>query len=262
MERIHDIGRLALRFAAIVGFSLCASLLVWTIVFDDAVERAAQSFTQYRIEREVREQLGRDTAGNVQQALGALKDRYQTELAAANRALNEDVPRKVADAIAALCRLDCKKRKALQQSIGDGYRDQSSAAQQKIATLNRFIEGRYLEIITNLTRDVRIFLGSNALLFAFVFLLAWVKPRASLQLYLPGGVLLVSTLASAAIYIFGQNWFFTLLHNDFIGFAYLGYGGVLFAFLCDIAFNKARITSNVLNAIFNVIGAAMHAAPC
>lgn len=262
MESVHTAGRVVLRLIGIAGFSLCAGLFIWVVLFDDAVERAAQSFVKYRIEREVRKQLGQGKAGDFQQALGALKGKYQTELAEANKALADDLPRKIAEVIAAMCRLDCKQKTNLQRSIGDGYRAQIAGAQGKIARLGQFIEGRYLEIVSNLTRDARIFLGCNALLFAFVTLLAWVKPRASLQLYLPGAVLLVSTLASAAIYLFGQNWFFTLLHNDFVGFGYLAYSSVLFAFLADIAFNRARITTTILNFIFQAIGSAAQAVPC
>ena len=109
---------------------------------------------------------------------------------------------------------------------------------------------------------MRIFLGSNSVLFLLVVVLAFLKPRAAVQLYLPAVVLIFSTVVSAAIYLFGQNWLFTIIYNDYVGFGYVACVGVLFGFLCDIAFNKARVTTEILNAIFQAVGSAAQAVPC
>jgi hypothetical protein len=47
-----------------------------------------------------------------------------------------------------------------------------------------------------------------------------------------------------------------------VGFAYLAYLGGVFAFLCDIIFNRARVTAEVLNALLNAVGSAVQVVPC
>lgn len=261
-ERVIDLLRKALRLIGPVGFAACTALLAITFITEDAVERAAQAFVKYRIELEARQQFGRAAQSDTGKAITQLQQRYQLDIAEAKQALDDKLPERIAAAIAAMCRLDCQKKAVVRTVVAAGYQGQVVESQRRIATLTRFVEERYVTLVTNLTRDVRIFLGSNALLFAFVALLAWMKPQASIQLTLPGLLLFVSTLASAAMYVFGQNWFFTLLNNDFMGFGYLGYAAILFTFLCDIALNRARVTTLIVNAIGAVLGTAISAVAC
>lgn len=261
-ERVMDLLRTALRLVGPAGFAICATLFALTFITADAVERAAQTFVKYRIELEAREQFGKAAQTGSGKAIAQLQQRYQQDIAEAKQALDDKLPERIAATIAAMCRLDCQKKAVVQAIATAGYKGQVVESQRRIATLTRFVEERYVTLVTNLTRDVRIFLGCNALLFAFVALLAWMKPQASIQLTLPGLLLFVSTLASAAMYVFGQNWFFTLLNNDFMGFGYLGYAAILFTFLCDIALNRARVTTLIVNAIGAVLGSAFAAAAC
>lgn len=69
-------------------------------------------------------------------------------------------------------------------------------------------------------------------------------------------------LLSSGIYVFGQDWFYTILYNDYMGAGYLAYVAAIFGFLMDIALNKARVTTEVINGIFNVIGSAFSVLPC
>jgi len=46
-----------------------------------------------------------------------------------------------------------------------------------------------------------------------------------------------------------------------MGFGYLAYIGVIFGFLMDVAFNKARVTTEIINGILNAIGSAVSVAP-
>lgn len=47
-----------------------------------------------------------------------------------------------------------------------------------------------------------------------------------------------------------------------MGFGYVAYIAVIFGFLIDIIFNKARVTTEIINAILNAIGSALSVAPC
>lgn len=121
---------------------------------------------------------------------------------------------------------------------------------------------KYMEVATELQRDIRIFTGSNTIVFLLLLLISYLKPKAVNHLFLPGVLLLTATLISSFFYIFEQNWLFTIIYNNYPGFAYLGYVGIVFLFLCDIVFNRARVTTEILNGILNVIGSAASVSPC
>lgn len=47
-----------------------------------------------------------------------------------------------------------------------------------------------------------------------------------------------------------------------MGFGYLAYIAVIFGVLVDIAFNKSRVTTEVINGIANAVGSAFSVIPC
>jgi len=47
-----------------------------------------------------------------------------------------------------------------------------------------------------------------------------------------------------------------------MGFGYLAYLAAIFGVLVDIAFNKARVTTEIINGIANAIGSAFSVVPC
>ena len=257
-----DSLKLTLRVIGLAGLVLFAVLFGATYLSADSVERVGQAFIKYQVEKEVRETYGRMADSTYGKALGRLKGKYEAEARQIQAALNDNLPAKIANVIAAMCRLDCKQRQALQQSIEGGYKARLATTGGAVDKLTELIKGKYLEIVANLTRDVRIFLGSNALLFFVVAALALLKPRAAIQLYLPAVFLVVSTVVCSGLYLFGQNWFFTIIYNDYVGFGYVAYVGVLFGFLCDITFNKARVTTEIVNTVLEAIGSAVQAVPC
>jgi hypothetical protein len=257
-----DALKLSLRAIGLTGLVLFVALFAATFVSADSVERVGQAFIKYQVQKEVRQTYGRLAGSTYGKALGRLKGKYEAESRQIQAALDDNLPAKIANVIAALCRLDCKKRQALERSIEDGYKARLASSGTAVDTLTELIKGKYLEVVANLTRDVRIFLGSNALLFLVVALLALLKPRAAIQLYLPAVFLVVSTVVCSGLYLFGQNWFFTIIYNDYVGFGYVAYVAVLFGFLCDIAFNQARVTTEIVNAVLSAIGSAVQAVPC
>ena len=74
--------------------------------------------------------------------------------------------------------------------------------------------------------------------------------------------MLLSTGVCSYFYLFEQNWFYTILYSDYTGFGYIVYLVLVFAILCDIVFNKARVTTEFLNACLQAIGQAGAFSPC
>ena len=68
-----------------------------------------------------------------------------------------------------------------------------------------------------------------------------------------GGLLTVVTLVSAGIYVFGQNWFYTLMFNNYMGWGYVTLVGVILAFLLDVIFNKGRVSKIIMKGLEVII---------
>jgi hypothetical protein len=126
--------------------------------------------------------------------------------------------------------------------------------EQRSAQLTDLIHSTYARVVTDLKRDIRIFTGANAAMFLMVLGVVLLKPQALRPLLVPGVLLVVATLVCSHSYLFQQDWLLTIIYNDYLGFAYLAYLGLVFGFLCDIVLNGARITSAVVNAISATVG--------
>jgi hypothetical protein len=254
--------KLSLRIIGILGLAFFASLFALTYGMPGTMEESAKSFVQAQIEREIREKYRDVKASAFTEKAILVAERLGYEETRIRENIENRLPEKIAEVIASICGYDCEKKKALAESITAGYLKRIADIRLARQNLGEIIKGKYLEIVGNLRVDLRIFLGSNALMFFILSLVSLLKPKAVAHLFLPGMFLLVSTLAASAIYLFGQDWFYVILYNDYMGFAYLAYIGVIFGFLMDIAFNGARATTEVINVVLNAIGSAFTVAPC
>jgi hypothetical protein len=262
MLNAKETMKISLRIIGVFGLSLFALLFLVTFGVPDAIEESAKGFVKKQIGKEVREKYTdsrassfADKALQIAGGLGYEEKRIRDDL-------KNNLPEKIASVVAEMCGYDCEKKKALAKSIASGYIERIANLQVAQQSLGNIIKGKYIEIVSNLRSDLRIFLGSNAVMFLILLLISFLKPKAISHLFLPGAFLLVATIAASAIYMFGQDWFYTILYNDYMGFGYLAYIGVIFGFLMDVAFNKARVTTEIINGILNAIGSALSVAPC
>jgi hypothetical protein len=125
--------------------------------------------------------------------------------------------------------------------------------------LIELIKTKYLEVEAKLTREFRIFTGTNALAFLLMTVTALVRRRAGLHFLPVGLVLLLATLVTSYFYLFNQNWLHTIVFADYVGLAYAAYLLFVFAALGDILLNRGRITMMVLDAVLAPI---THLSPC
>lgn len=251
-----------LKLIGIFGVFLFGVLFSVTFVSPEKVEDSAKGFVKSQIDKEVRakqqaiiEASVTEAALNIAGRLGLEKEKIQADL-------DNDLPEKIASIVAAMCGHDCEKKKAVAQSIATGYMERIKNIQVAESTLSDVVKGKYLAIVSNLKLDLRIFLGSNLAMFFILIAISFLKPRAVQHLFLPGLFLVVATIVSSSVYIFGQDWFYTILYNDYIGFGYLLYIATIFGFLIDITFNKARVTTLIINGIANAVGSAFSVVPC
>jgi hypothetical protein len=111
------------------------------------------------------------------------------------------------------------------------------------------IQSGYLKVVAELKREIRGFTAINAIAFLLLLLASFLRPEAVRSLFVPGALLFASTLLCAWLYVFEQNWLLTMVQGSYVGKAYAVYLGLVFLFLCDIALNRARITTRLLGGI-------------
>jgi len=244
------------------GFLVFGALLLITFVSPSVIESSAKRFVKHQIETEIHQKynaLGNSTFAH---KLTGIASQWGFEKEQLQQDIKNKLPDKIASVIAAMCGYDCEKKKIVAQSITSSYLDRMSSISVAQKNLANIIKDKYIAIISSLKFDLRIFLGTNTALFLSLLLVSFFKPRAIAHLFLPAILLFVATLLSSSIYVVGQDWFYTILYNDYMGFGYLAYIAVIFGVLVDIVFNHARLTTGIINGVAQAIGSAFSVAPC
>lgn len=144
----------------------------------------------------------------------------------------------------------CPCRKWTPEPVRNVLLAMLSDATQIQDRLAGLIKTKYLEVEAKLTREYRIFTGTNALAFILLTVAVLVRRRAGIHFLPVGLVLLLATGVTSYFYLFNQNWLHTIVFGDYVGFAYAAYLGFVFAALGDILLNRARLTISVLDGIF------------
>lgn len=253
---------LSLRLLGVVGLLLFASAFGLTFGVPEWVENSAKGFIQKKITQEVKEKAAPITESSVAAKAKKLADRLGFQESQLKKDLENNLPEKIAGILASMCGYDCEKKKQLTMDIKDSYLDKINNLKLGQFNLSQMVKGKYVEVVGNLKTDLRIFTFSNALMFSFLLLISLLKPQAVKHLFVPGMLLFLATVISVSMYVFGQDWFYTIIYNDYMGWAYLVYLGIIFGFLVDIALNKGRVTTQVFNFMGHAISSIGSITPC
>lgn len=223
------------------------------------ISKTAREVIRYRVAQEVNEKveaLGAEFL--VDKAKILMKDKAD-EIGRLKLLLKAKIPELVAMVANQMADPKCPCRKWTPEPLRNVLLAMLADATQMQDRLAGLIKTKYLEVEAQLTREFRIFAGTNALAFVLLTLAVLIRRRAGLH-FLPVGLMLfLATLVTSYFYLFNQNWLHTIVFGDYVGFAYAAYLAFVFACLWDILLNYARITAAVLDAIF---GAIFHVAPC
>ncbi len=257
-----DVIRKFLLVLSIAGGSLFGLMFAASALNPGYVEKVAKELIRLQIEKKIHEKVeSLDAKFLSSKAAGWLKQ-HDDEIALIRQKLNEKLPEKIAVIIAEMQNLDCECRKKVEKNIRSIFEQRISNAAEIQERLTALIRTQYMETSEKLTLEFRIFTATNALVFLFLGVAVLIKRDAGLHLLPIAVVLLVAALLVGYLYLFNQNWLHTIVFGDYVGFAFVGYLAVAFAFLCDALFNRARITTRLLNILFNVVGSSLQAVPC
>jgi hypothetical protein len=241
-----------LRTIGILGIAIFGSLFSLTFASISIIEHSAKGFIKSEIEKQVNEKHHElKESSMVKKALG-LSENLGFKIDKIQNDIDNKLPEKIAAIISSLCGYECEKKKRLAKSIADDYRKEIGAIKVAQQTLGDIIKNQYMSVVTKLLHDLRIFLGSNLAMFAILLSISLTKPNATRHLFFPGILLTISTIISSGIYIFGQNWFYTIIYNAYWGWGYLLLLSFIFGFMVDIALNKGRITTQIIKGLSNI----------
>ena len=255
-----------MRLVGLIGVSIFGTFFSFTYAIPDWVERFAADFIEGKVHDKIDESIDAlqppEGQGMLASFAKALYSDNQSRIEAIREKLRLEVHEHMADAIAKIRDLDCECRDKWAEFYKKGFEFELNLLQTANDQLVDFIHSKYTEISTALKADIRIFTASNTSVFLFLLIVSFAKPKAIAHLFLPGSLLALSTLVCSYFYLFHQNWLLTIVYNDYTGLLYLVYLGVLFLILCDISFNKARVTTQILNTLGSIAGSAASFSPC
>lgn len=251
---------------SLAGVVIFGAALVVLVTAPDRIDRMVQDFAVSQVSDRFQETIAahqlEDRAGRLKGLAEGLAERFSDSIEAQKARLEAGFDKFVADVLTAGCKIDCDRQAAVREDVTAFFEGVLQATEERRAQIETFIETEYDEVLAELRRDLKIFCASNLMVFLMALALAVFKGRAGAHL-LPISVLLsVATVIATYFYVFNQNWLWTIVFNDYWGWSYLGFVGVLFAFLMDIAFNRGRITTRVINFFCHLVGAAVAVFPC
>jgi len=265
-KQIREIMNIILRIIGIVGVLLFASGFIFTYSMPGFVEKIGQDFIKDKVSEKTNKKIATLNLKYSNNALVKLAGKFAKKNEAKISALKEKLKSKayikLAAVIAEMRDLDCECRKKYENYYKNELESNILSLKNANVLLMDFMKSKYMEVSKKLKKDIRIFTGSNTIVFLFLVLLSFLKPQAITHLFLPGILLVVSTVVCSYFYIFEQNWFFTIIYSTYLGWGYLIYLGIVFLFLCDIALNKARVTTEIINSILSAIGSVGSVGPC
>ncbi|MBI2307901.1 MAG: hypothetical protein HYU78_11430 [Rhodocyclales bacterium] len=250
--------RALLLLLSAVGTMLFGAALVASLLNPGYVEETAKEVIRRQVEKKVHEKIDALDEKYLSTKAGALINKHAQEAEIAQRQLKEKIPEKIAAVISEMRDLDCECRKKIENHLREGFESQIVIASQAQERLTSFIRTKYMETAEKLTREFRIFTGINALVFSLLGIAVFFKQGAGRHLILPALVLVVASTITGYLYLFNQNWLHTILFSDYVGFAYILYLSMVFAFLCDVSFNRARVTTQLLSSV----GGNIQVLPC
>jgi hypothetical protein len=226
------------------------------------VEQAAREIIRIEVERRVSEKVETLSNSKIADLANKALQKNDIELQRTQEMIRTELPSKVANAVADMLNADCECRQRLAKYAERTAQERLTSLNQVHERLSNLIETAYASVSRNLMREFRIFTASNAVVFALLGVVTAFRRKATLQLMLPASVLISAVMITGGAYLFSQNWLHTIVFGQYVGLAYSLYLIGVALLLSDIVFNRAKVTTNIINAMFGGIGLVIKAVPC
>lgn len=259
------IGRWVLRVAGAAGLAAFAFFFALTFYRPQWVETVAADFLEEQVVEEIGSRLvAENPATGFLERLALGQSSYNDAAVHSLRSqLEGRVHQYLRQALAEVRDPSCTCREIVATWLEAGAATRIAKLLDENDRIKSFIHTNYMKVVRDLEREIRIFTGTTAAAFLLLLLVSFAKPAAARHLLFPGVLLLAATSFCAFLYVFSQNWLLTIIHGDYVGWAYAGYLGLVFLFLCDIALNRGRVVTRMANGISGALGGVVSAfTPC
>jgi hypothetical protein len=236
----------------------------WLVSFTRpiAVERAARELLRLEIERTTTETVDRLSNSGIAALAARASTRLGGEIEKVRQNLQSELPRKIADLVANMLDADCECRRRLANAMTAAEQQHLQSLLALRQRLTSHLESTYAHVANALLREFRIFTGANALAFLVLLLVILKKANAELQLIAPTVAMVGAVALVGGLYVFRQDWLHTLVFGDYLGLGYAIYLAGTALALLDVLLNRARVSTQIMNALLAIIGAAVMAISC
>jgi len=252
-------------------FVICMAIIygtafVYSLTSPEKIEYKARGFIKKQVAKKTHQKIDNIGSKYKDNKLVKLSTKIFKKKAAQlkfyKEALKSKIDEKLVAVMAKMKDMDCECRQKYKQIFHSFLINKINNLKTATKTLEAFMTQQYMFIVKKIIKDFRIMIGSSFLALLIILVLMYKKPQVSIQVNMLAGMMAITTLVASYFYVFKQNWFYTIVYNDFIGYAYLVYLGIIFVFLCDIIFNKARVTTEIVNGLLNALGSSVSAVSC
>ena len=248
-----------IRIISLLGLLLFGSAFALAVLAPKQVETAAKAYIVSEAKAEVTRYFETPVGRTLAETYAALQERYGQEIEDTEAAIKAKLHERIAEALGQLCHFDCETKESLKTALLEGMKSSIDRLEVMLAKVKRLAQDKYSETTAKIRRDLMIFTGANSVVFAFILLIGFLRPSQQRALALPACLMLFATVASSGIYVFGQDWFWVVLTDSYMGYGYLGYVAVIFFFLCDIVYNQGQITLAVIEGILRAVSSFLSA---
>lgn len=242
--------RKALLTISLLGLIVFGGGLLASFAAPLTIEQAAREVIRIEVERRVGARIDALSDGRLAGLARKALEKTTTEADRVERELREQIPQRVAKTIADMLNADCECRRRLVERARQAHENELGTLRQAEARLSAWIEQAYARTREQLLREFRVITAVNAMLFLLLGVLCSWKRQSTLQLALVGTTLLGASALVGWAYLFKQDWLHTLLFGDYLGWGYAAYLAGVTALFADIAFNKARVSTQLLNVVY------------
>ena len=231
-------------------------IFILSLTSTDTIRVGAKEFIKYQISKEIHAKVDKLNDNKLVKYVKRKTREKSIELKIYKEFLKKHLSSTVDKITEKLSKEECECRKRRRNFVSSFLTTKINNTKKAISHLKEFIHYKYINITSKLIKDIQIASASSFLAMLLISSLLFFKSKLSVQINLLSLLMLLSTLAGTWLYIFKQNWFYTIIYNDYIGFWYMCYLAIVFLLIADIVFNKARVTTELLNAFFSAIGSA------
>ena len=231
-------------------------IFILSFTSTDTIRVGAKEFIKYQISKEIHTKIDKLNDNKLVKYIKNKSKEKNAKLQKYKEFLKKHLSSIVDKITEKLSKEECECRKRRRNFVSSFLTTKINNTKKAISHLKEFIHYKYINITSKLIKDIQIASASSFLAMLLISSLLFFKSKLSVQINLLSLLMLLSTLAGTWLYIFKQNWFYTIIYNGYIGFWYMGYLAIVFLLIADIVFNKARVTTELLNAFFSAIGSA------